>query len=184
MAWSFDDLNRTLSDETRELNHSALAGLTGGKKKFSNPYQELLDTFSDHVRDMNPHAVQLLMEAAVNGGVSERKNKYNAQPETIDEITFKSKKEALEYSRLKLMERAGAISELKTQPPFILQPANRKQKIRQVKYTADFMYYDNGKRRTVVVETKGMKTEAYRIRRNLFLQWLQDNNPDWVFVEK
>lgn len=98
-------------------------------------------------------------------------NKYRARKTTIDGITFDSKGEARRYGELKLMERAGAISNLELQPVYVLQeafrcPRNGAQ--RAIKYIADFRYTEGGK--TIVEDFKGKETEAYRIKRKLFLK--------------
>ena len=58
--------------------------------------------------------------------VVKSKNKYNATKTTVDDIKFDSIGESRRYSELKLLERAGAISELELQPRFELQPSFKK----------------------------------------------------------
>lgn len=88
---------------------------------------------------------------------------------TVDGITFDSKAEARRYSELRMMERAGAITDLELQPEFEIIPAfeYRGKKERGVKYRADFRYCENGQ--VVVEDVKGHRTEVYRIKRKLFL---------------
>lgn len=108
--------------------------------------------------------------------------KYGSKKVTIDGITFDSKKEAHRYCELKLLLRAGKIKGLELQKPFELIPAQRepstmtktgKEKLgrvieQSVKYIADFVYIDaSGK--TVVEDTKGVKTKDYIIKRKLML---------------
>jgi hypothetical protein len=47
-------------------------------------------------------------------------NKYRNIKTIVDGITFASKKEAKRYSELKLLERAGMITDLELQPAFNL----------------------------------------------------------------
>lgn len=98
-------------------------------------------------------------------------NKYHARKTDVDGIMFDSLKEAGRYQELKLMERAGAIKDLVLQPEFELIPgyvnANG-QRIRPTKYRADFMYYDNDYKKPIVEDVKGIKTEAYKIKKKLF----------------
>ena len=102
-------------------------------------------------------------------------NKYNAKKITIDGKTFDSKKEASRYSELKLLEKAGQISDLDTQVTFCLIPKqvdeNGKVLERACTYKADFVYTENGKR--VVEDVKGCKrSNAYQlfaIKRKLML---------------
>ena len=95
-------------------------------------------------------------------------SKYNNIETVIDGITFQSKKEANRYRELKLLLRAGAITDLRLQVPFELQPAFtlNKKKIRAIHYIADFMYQENGA--YIVEDAKGFKTKEYMIKRKLY----------------
>lgn len=98
---------------------------------------------------------------------------------TIDGETFDSRKEARRWQELRLLQKAGQISELRRQVKFVLIPTQRavdtrgpkggviKGKVleREVAYIADFVYIEDGK--TVVEDTKGMKTKDYIIKRKL-----------------
>lgn len=101
-------------------------------------------------------------------------NKYNATKTIIDGIKFDSKKEASRYSSLKLLERAGAISDLELQPKFTLQDSfiYRGHKIRAITYKADFRYILNG--RTIVEDVKGDKTDVYKLKKKIFLRLYGD----------
>lgn len=108
-------------------------------------------------------------------------NKYRNKKAVYNGIEFDSKKEARRYSELSLLEKAGVISSLQTQVKYVLIPAQREADIigkrggvkpgklieREVSYIADFVYQENGK--TVVEDTKGMKTKEYIIKRKLML---------------
>ena len=78
-------------------------------------------------------------------------SKYNASKVELDGHTFDSRAEAQRYSELKLMEQANEIGFLEIHPMFVLQPAFTYlgKRIRQVTYTADFKYTEDG---TVVIE--------------------------------
>lgn len=97
------------------------------------------------------------------------KSKYNANKTEIDGIVFDSELEASRYATLKLLERAGAIQNLKLQPRFLLQEGftYHGHKERKIEYIADFQYERNGE--TVVEDAKGMKTDVYKLKRKLFL---------------
>lgn len=94
--------------------------------------------------------------------------KYHNKKTVIDGITFDSKGEANRYWELKLLERAGEISNLTLQPKFTLQESFKKGKKthQAITYIADFQYQENGK--TVVEDFKGMETEVFRIKKKLF----------------
>ena len=98
-------------------------------------------------------------------------NKYGNRKVIYDGIEFDSMKEAHRYCELKLMQRAGVISDLQMQVPFELIPTQRidgKVVERAVSYIADFTY--NGQDGVQVVEdTKGMRTKEYIIKRKLML---------------
>ena len=109
--------------------------------------------------------------------------KYKNQKQVIDNITFDSKREARRYTELKLLERAGKISNLRLQVEYELIPAcyERYERYskktgnrlkdgmrcveRAISYKADFVYKEDGK--TVVEDTKGFKTKDYIIKRKL-----------------
>lgn len=96
--------------------------------------------------------------------------KYHSKKTEVDGIKFDSKKEAERYYELRLLEIAGAISDLKTQVKFELIPSqklNGKVIERPCTYVADFVYSENGK--TVVEDTKGFRTKDYIIKRKLML---------------
>lgn len=120
---------------------------------------------------------------AWNYYINRKMSKYGAKKVTIDGQTFDSKKEARRFQELKMLEKAGEISELRTQVKFLLIPAQRDPDIigarggrkpgklleRECAYIADFVYKDK-EGNTVVEDTKGMRTEAYIIKRKLLLQ--------------
>lgn len=76
---------------------------------------------------------------------------------TVDGETFDSKLEAGRWQVLRLMERAGEISDLRRQVRFPLLV----QGIEIGHYTADFVYSDQtGKR--VIEDAKGFQTREFR----------------------
>lgn len=107
--------------------------------------------------------------------------KYHAKKTVVDGMTFDSRKEADRYIELRLLEKAGEISDLRMQVEYELLPAqygpdritprgNHKRGPlleRAVKYKADFVYTNHGK--TVVEDVKGFKTKDYIIKRKLML---------------
>ena len=97
-------------------------------------------------------------------------SKYHAKKVTHNGITFDSKKEYRRFCELSLLERAGTITDLQRQVKYELIPSQRidgKVVERPVHYVADFQYRQDGK--TVVEDTKGMKTRDYTIKRKLML---------------
>lgn len=117
----------------------------------------------------------------------QRKSKYGSRKVTIDGIIFDSVREGNRYKELKLLERAGVITGLQRQVKYVLIPAQRefcneiytrgknkgcfkpgKLLEKECSYIADFVYIQDGK--TVVEDTKGFRTEAYKIKRKLMLK--------------
>lgn len=97
-------------------------------------------------------------------------SKYKNNKVTVDGITFDSQLEANRYCELKLLHKAGEISQLRIQPEFELIPAFKKngKSFRKTTYKADFMYLDNRSGKYIVEDTKGFKTDVYMIKRKLF----------------
>lgn len=96
--------------------------------------------------------------------------KYGNRKVIRDGIEFDSVKECQRYCELKLMQRAGLISDLQMQVSFELIPSQRiagKVVERACSYVADFVYQQDGQ--TVVEDTKGFKTPEYIIKRKLML---------------
>ena len=100
-----------------------------------------------------------------------RRSKYGAQKTEYDGLVFDSKREALRWRELALLQRAGEITDLRRQVKFILVPAqvdeNGKIAERAVSYVADFVYGDLRSGETVVEDAKGMHTRDYIIKRKL-----------------
>lgn len=117
-----------------------------------------------------------------------KENKYHAEKVKIDGEVFASKKEHRRHCELKLLERAGKISNLRTQVKYELIPSqweeietdevyvkgtkkgqkkNKKCVERGVSYIADFVYCEGGKE--IVEDAKGMRPSDYIIKRKLML---------------
>lgn len=99
--------------------------------------------------------------------------KYNNKKITVDGQKFDSKKEANRYRELRLLEKAGAIKDLRMQVKFTLIPAQRDEATgkvveRECSYKADFVYYEEAGE-TVVEDVKGYRTKEYIIKRKLML---------------
>lgn len=97
--------------------------------------------------------------------------KYHSRKVTLNSMEFDSHREAKRYRELSLLQRAGEISDLRTQVKYTLVPAQNKPsggRERAVTYTADFVYRDKAGEE-VVEDAKGVKTQQYVIRRKLML---------------
>jgi hypothetical protein len=96
--------------------------------------------------------------------------KYHSRKAIVDGIKFDSLKEAKRYNELKILEKANEITELRLQVKFELQPSFKKEgkTYRKIEYIADFTYYDNKLNKYIVEDTKGYKTEVYKLKKKLF----------------
>ena len=97
-------------------------------------------------------------------------NKYKNKKVMYDGMEFDSQKEKNHYIGLKMLEKAGEIKDLELQKVFILQPAFKKNgtSYRAITYKADFVYLDLRTNKIVVEDTKGYRTEVYKIKKKLF----------------
>ena len=97
-------------------------------------------------------------------------SKYHNKKIKIDGIEFDSRLEAKEYQELKLLERAGLIKDLRMQIKFELQPKYKKNNktIRAINYVADFVYFDVEKGKTIVIDTKGFRTDVFKLKKKIF----------------
>jgi len=109
-------------------------------------------------------------------------SKYGNKKITKNGEIFDSHKEYRRYCALLLLERAGAITDLRRQVKYVLIPQQREYtgetdrkgilkngKVieRECSYVADFVYKEDGK--LVVEDTKGVRTKDYIIKRKLML---------------
>lgn len=124
--------------------------------------------------------------------VEEKTNKYHVVDKEMrtdkDGTLFASKKEMLDYHDLLLVEKAGAITNLRCQVPFVLQESFytvQYGKIEAITYVADFVYtnvsYHKGyPGREVIADSKSfIRTPEYRLKRKLVLR----NYPNYLFFE-
>lgn len=102
----------------------------------------------------------------INAALSRRPpsySKFKNKRTEVDGITFHSRKEAQRYQELKLLERAGKISNLTIQVKFPLDVDG----VHICNYIADFCYDENGD--VIVEDSKGFRTKDYRIKAKLML---------------
>lgn len=89
---------------------------------------------------------------------------------TCNGIVFASKAEMIRYIELCVLERAGRISFLETQPVFELLPdfVYQGKKYKGIRYIADFRYLDaHGVE--WVEDVKGVQTDAYKLKKKMLL---------------
>ena len=103
---------------------------------------------------------------------SQGKTKYGSRKDTRGELRFDSQKEARRYDELMVMLRAGIISDLRLQPQFTLQESyitETGERIRAIRYTADFSYKFGGKLVVEDVKSKPTRTKEY-LRNRKFMR--------------
>ncbi len=112
-------------------------------------------------------------KAAALKGAKEKRSKYNAKKTARGNIVFDSRHEAERFDELILMQKAGLISDLKLQHSFTISEAYTAvdgERIRAVRYVADFTYTRNG---VLVVEdakSPATRTPTYKLKRKLMLE--------------
>ena len=95
-------------------------------------------------------------------------NKYRNKKVIVEDYVFDSIAESKRYKELKLLLKAGEISDLKLQPRFLLQDSFKKngKTFRKIEYIADFQYIENGK--TIVEDVKGIQTDVFKLKHKIF----------------
>lgn len=98
--------------------------------------------------------------------------KYRNTPAERAGVRFDSRKEARRYDELMVMLRAGIISDLRLQPQFTLQESyitESGERIRAIRYTADFSYRFGNKFVVEDVKSKPTRTKEY-LRNKKFMR--------------
>ena len=106
-------------------------------------------------------------------------NKYLNKKTEVDGIIFDSKREAARWLELKMLERAGKITDLERQVRFEVCPKKYANK-RARYYIADFVYKEDGK--PVIEDVKSYMTRklaVYSLKKAL----VQVNYPEYEFRE-
>lgn len=98
------------------------------------------------------------------------KSKYHNNRVLVDNIRFDSKKEANRFIILKKRKDAGEITNLSLQKTYVLLDGYQinGKKVRPVIYRADFVYFDKIKNKLVIEDTKGYRTDLYKLKKKMF----------------
>ena len=88
-------------------------------------------------------------------------NKYKNRKTKVDNIVFASAKESRRYLELKLLQKAGEISDLRLQTRLPIVVNGKKV----CDYLCDFSYMENGK--FVFEDVKGVRTALYQLKKKL-----------------
>ena len=126
----------------------------------------------ESMADMPPRMRELYAKqaAGVSGAqqtaqsAAKTQQKYKNQNAERGAVRFDSQKEARRYDELMVMLRAEIITDLRLQPQFTLQESyltENGQRIRAIRYTADFSYRFGGKLVVEDVKSKPTRTKEY-----------------------
>lgn len=97
-----------------------------------------------------------------------RRSKYGNHRQTRNGETFDSMRELGRYQELELLQKAGEISHLKRQVRFPLTCDGKPLRYhsgRQAVYVADFTYITRDKPNFTVEDSKGARTDVYKLKR-------------------
>lgn len=100
-------------------------------------------------------------------------HKYHAKPQVLDGIRFASLKEMRRYQELSLLQCVKAIADLECQPKFPLAVVEIYRTGWPIRlntvahYVADFRYTDLKTGEIIVEDTKGFRTETYKLKKKL-----------------
>lgn len=97
-----------------------------------------------------------------------RHSKFNAIPDRCREgVMHQSKLETKRCNELHLMQRGGLIRDLEAHPQprfgFVVND------VKVCSYLSDFRYFDEQLGREVVEDTKGFRSDVFRIKKKLML---------------
>lgn len=103
------------------------------------------------------------------------RNKYGNRRVSIDGYTFDSSKEGNRYLELTFLLAAGKISDLELQKPFVLQEGFKGKDgrwVREIRYIADFYYFDKEKDEWVIEDVKSSATAnnaVYKLKKKMMM---------------
>lgn len=105
----------------------------------------------------------------INNSIDAKQNKYKNKKCIYKGIKFDSKKEMAYYIKLKLLEEKGKIKDLELQKTYELQPSFKLngRTYRKITYKADFSYVTTADDKLYIVDTKGFRTEVYKLKRKM-----------------
>lgn len=96
--------------------------------------------------------------------------KYRNEPTVIGNEKYRSKREARRHQTLLMLQKAGHISQLQREVPFVLAPKTHilgeKRARPALRYFCDFLYVDRDGDR-IAEDAKGMSTPVWRVKKHL-----------------
>ncbi|MBR6689723.1 MAG: DUF1064 domain-containing protein [Bacilli bacterium] len=106
----------------------------------------------------------------VGNSIDVKQNKYKNKKVVYDGIKFDSNCEMAYYIKLKMLEEKGIIKDLELQKSFELQPSFKLngKTYQKITYKADFSYVSVEDNKIHIVDTKGFRTDVYKLKRKMF----------------
>lgn len=106
----------------------------------------------------------------LGNSIDVKQNKYKNKKVIYDGIKFDSNREMAYYIKLKMLEEKGIIKDLELQKSFELQPSFKLngKTYKKITYKADFSYVSVQDNKLHIVDTKGFRTEVYKLKRKMF----------------
>ena len=106
----------------------------------------------------------------VGNSIDVKQNKYKNKKVIYDDIKFDSNREMAYYIKLKMLEEKGIIKDLELQKSFELQPSFKLngKTYKKITYKADFSYVSVQDNKLHIVDTKGFRTDVYKLKRKMF----------------
>ena len=107
----------------------------------------------------------------LGNSIDVKQNKYKNKKVVYDGIKFDSNREMAYYIKLKLLEEKGIIKDLELQKSFELQPSFKLngKTYKKITYRADFSYVSVEDNKIHIVDTKGFRTDVYKLKRKMFV---------------
>lgn len=106
----------------------------------------------------------------LGNSIDVKQNKYKNKKVEYKGIKFDSKKEMAYYIKLELLEQKGIIKDLELQKSYELQPSFKLngKTYKKITYKADFSYVSVQDNKIHIVDTKGFRTEVYKLKKKMF----------------
>lgn len=106
----------------------------------------------------------------LGNSIDVKQNKYKNKKVIYDGIKFDSNREMAYYIKLKMLEEKGIIKDLELQKVYELQPAFKVngKTYKKITYKADFSYVSVEDNKLHIVDTKGFRTDVYKLKRKMF----------------
>ena len=106
----------------------------------------------------------------LGNSIDVKQNKYKNKKVIYDGIKFDSNREMAYYIKLKMLEEKGIIKDLELQKSFELQPSFKLngKTYKKITYRADFSYVSVQDNKIHIVDTKGFRTQVYKLKRKMF----------------